>query len=85
MSTFNPGPVVTVGDLEVNDVIFLRERRNAPGLPVPTHPARVTAVIPLADGRVSVEVRNPGAGGGVPTRRLGELPASREFRSAVQV
>lgn len=81
-SKYIPGEVVTAEELEVADLIFLRERRTF-GLPVPTHPARVTALTPLADGRVRVEVINPNAGAGVKTRLLGDLPASREFRRAV--
>lgn len=83
MSTqYSPGPVVTVGVLEVGDTVFLRERRNAPGVPIPTHPATVTELVPLPDGRVRVYVLNAGAGSGIPPRLLGDLPATREFRSA---
>lgn len=83
MSKFNPGAVVTVGALEVGDTVFLRERRNAPGLPIPTHAATVTELVPLADGRVRVYVRNANSGESVPPRLLGDLPATREFRAAV--
>lgn len=83
MSKFTPGAVATVGDLEVGDTVFLRERRNYPGLPIPTHPAEVTALAPQADGRVRVYVVNPDAGNGVEPRLLGDLPATREFRRAV--
>lgn len=83
MSNFNPGAVVTVGTLEVGDTVFLSQRRNGAGLPVPIQPAVVTELVPLATGQVRVYVINPGAGAGVPARLLGDLPASREFRAAV--
>lgn len=83
MAKYNPGPVVTVGDLEVGDTIFLSQRRNGPGLPAPITPARVTALAPLADGRVRVDVKPASAGSSVPAKFLGDLPATREFRSAV--
>jgi hypothetical protein len=83
MSNFNPGAVVTVGTLEVGDTVFLYQRRNYEGLPVPHTPAVVTELVPLADGRVRVYVINPGAGAGVPARLLGDLPSTREFRAAV--
>lgn len=83
MSTFTPGPVVTVGALNVGDTIFLRSRKVQDGLPVPTHPATVATVTPLADGRVRVAVRSANADTSAPARLIGDLPASREFRSAV--
>lgn len=84
MSTkFAPGAVVTVGALEIGDTIFLRHRTNSPGLPVPIQPATVTAVTPLPDGRVRVAVRNAVSSEVVPSRLLGDLPATREFRRAV--
>ena len=83
MSNYTPGTVVTVGALQIADTIFLRQRTNGPGLPVPTHPATVTELIPLATGHVRVYVKNAGAGAGVPARLLGDLPATREFRRAV--
>jgi hypothetical protein len=83
MAKYNPGAVVTVGALEIGDLVFLREHRTV-GLPVPTHPARVTALTPLADGRVRVYVRNAGSGASVEPRLLGDLPATREFRAAVE-
>lgn len=83
MSTqYTPGAVVTVGTLEVGDTIFLRQRANSPGLPVPTHPATVTSLVPFADGRVQVTVQ-PANSDSAPERLLGQLPATREFRSAV--
>jgi len=82
---FNPGPVVTVGALEVGDTVFLRARTTSPGLPIPTHPAVVTEVTPTIDGRVRVCVRNANADQSVVARLLGDLPATREFRSAVAV
>lgn len=84
MSTkYNPGAAVTVGELELGDTVFLSQRSAGAGMPVPTHPATVTELLPFADGRVSVSVKNAGAGAGVPDRLLGYLPASREFRRAV--
>lgn len=80
---YNPGTVVTVGDLEVGDTVFLRQRSSRPGLPVPTHPATVSELTPLPDGRVRVSVKNTGSGASVPARLLGDLPATREFRAAV--
>lgn len=86
MSTqYTPGAVVTVGTLEVGDTIFLRQRTNSPGLPVPTHPATVTSLVPFADGRVQVTVRPANSDSSVPERLLGQLPATREFRRAVPV
>jgi len=85
MSKFNPGALVTVGTLEVGDTIFLRERRVQEGLPIPTHPVTVTELVPFADGRVQVAVRNANADSSVPARLIGQLPAAREFRSAVAV
>ena len=83
MSTqYTPGAVVTVGTLEVGDTIFLRPRTSSTGLPVPTHPATVTGLVPFADGRVQVTVQ-PANSASAPTRMLGHLPATREFRSAV--
>ncbi|MGN7964912.1 hypothetical protein ACTJKK_02420 [Microbacterium sp. 22179] len=84
MSKFNPSSVVTVGALEVGDTIFLRERRVQAGLPIPTHPVIVTELVPFADGRVQVAVRNTNAASSVPARFIGYLPASREFRRAVE-
>lgn len=84
MSNFNPGAVVTVDDLEVGDTIFQRQRKNATGLPVPTHPITVTALTPIPNGRVRVEVRNANSPSHMPSRLLGDLPATREFRAAVQ-
>ncbi|MDL5351591.1 hypothetical protein [Microbacterium sp. zg-YB36] len=83
MAEYNPGAVVTVGALEVGDTVFLRERKGRPGLPIPTHAARVTDLVPIPDGRVRVYVVNANEGGGVEPRLLGDLPATREFRAAV--
>ncbi|MEV8265646.1 hypothetical protein AB0P00_15995 [Microbacterium sp. NPDC077057] len=83
MSNFNPGPVVTVGALNVGDTVYLRTRRMQDGLPVPTHPVTVADVEPYADGRVQVTVRAANADASGPTKSLGRLPATREFRSAV--
>lgn len=80
---FTPGAVVTVGDLEVGNTIFLRERRSF-GLPQPIAPAVVTAVEPTATGRVLVHA-HPAHSTEAATRSLGQLPASREFRLAVAV
>lgn len=87
MSTkFNPGSTVTVGDLEVGDTIFLRQRRaQEGGLPVPIHAVVVTALTPIPDGRVRVYVRNVNSGGAVEPDLLGDLPATRAFRAAVAV
>ena len=82
MPNYTPGTVVTVGALQIGDTIFLRQRTTV-GLPVPTHPATVTELIPLPDGRVQVRTRPAGGGGGVEPRLLGQLPVSREFRRAV--
>lgn len=86
MSTkYNPGAVVTVGDLEVGGTIFLRERRpQEGGLPVPIEPVVVTALTPIPDGRVRVEVRAANSSDTVPARLLGDLPVTREFRAAVK-
>ncbi|MCP1430444.1 hypothetical protein J3D45_002942 [Microbacterium foliorum] len=85
MSTkYNPGAVVTVGAVEVGDTIYLRQRTNSPGPPVPIQPATITAVTPLPDGRVRVAVRNAASSAVVPERVLGDLPATREFRRAVE-
>ncbi|GAA1997294.1 hypothetical protein [Microbacterium pumilum] len=84
MASYTPGAVVTVGDLEVGDTVFLRERRSQTGgLPQSIQSAVVTAVTPLADGRVRVYVRNTGSGASVPARLLGDLPVTRTFRAAV--
>ena len=83
MPNYTPGTVVTVGALQIGDIIFLRETRQQVGLPVPTHPATVTELIPLPDGSVQVRTRSAGDGGGVEPRLLGQLPVSREFRRAV--
>lgn len=83
MSNYTPGAVVTVGDLEVGDTIFQRQRKNATGLPEPTAPITVTALTPIPNGRVRVYVRNANSPSHVPARLLGDLPATREFRSAV--
>lgn len=80
---YNPGATVTVGDLEIGDTIFLREQIKAAGKPVPLHPVVVTALTPVPTGRVRVVVRNTESGSAVPARSLGDLPATREFRSAV--
>lgn len=87
MSTkYNPGAVVTVGDLEVGDTVFLRQRRSQPGgLPVPIEPVEVTSLTPVPNGRVRVAVRNAESSDAVPDRLLGDLPATREFRAAVAV
>lgn len=85
MPNYTPGTVVTVGALQVGDTIFLRETRQQVGLPVPTHPATVTELIPLATGHVQVRTRPAGDGGGVEPRLLGQLPVTREFRHAVLV
>lgn len=85
---YTPGATVTVGDLEVGDTIYLRERRssNRIGLPVPVQPVVVTEVVPVVNGQVSVYVRNVGSDEGVvEPRLLGHLPVSREFRAAVAV
>lgn len=85
MSTkYTPGATVTVGDLEVGDTIFLNERIKAVGKPVPVHPAEVVALTPIPNGRVRVEVRNALSSDIIPTRSLGDLPATREFRAAVE-
>lgn len=83
MPKYTPGTVATVGELEVGDTVFLRERRNAPGLPIPTHPATVTELVPFADGRIQVAVKNAGSGDSIAPRLLGQLPPTREFRRAV--
>lgn len=83
MAEYNPGAAVTVGDLELNDTVFLRERRDQFGLPVPTHAVKVTELVPLPDGRVRVYVRNANSDDAVTPRLLGDLPATREFRAAV--
>lgn len=80
---YTPGAVVTVGALEVNDTVFLQERNHGVGLPVPTHPARVTDLEPLANGTVLVSVVAANAGGNPEPRLLGYLPPTREFRRAV--
>ncbi len=49
------------------------------------HPAEVVALTPIPNGRVRVEVRNALSSDVVPTRSLGDLPATREFRAAVAV
>lgn len=81
-NTYTPGAVTTVGDLEVGDTIFLRERRSEPGLPVPIAPAVVTALEPTTLGRIDVFAH---AANSTPAtaRSLGSLAASREFRLAV--
>ena len=84
-SKYNPGATVTVGDLEVGDTIFLRQRRaQEGGLPVPVQPVKVTSLTPIPDGRVRVYVRNANSGGAVEPDLLGDLPATREFRAAVE-
>lgn len=86
MSTkYTPGATVTVGDLEVGDTIFLVERIKGFGKPVPVHPAEVVAVTPIPNGRVRVEVRNALSPDHIPSRSLGDLPATREFRAATPV
>jgi hypothetical protein len=72
-----------VGELEVGDTVFLRETRQQVGLPLPTHPATVTELVPSADGRVVVRVRSANSGV-VEPRLLGQLPATREFRRAIE-
>lgn len=86
MSTkFSPGAVVTVGDLEVGDTVFLRDRiAQTGGERVPIAPVRVTALTPIPNGRVRVQVRNANSGTAIEPRLLGDLPATREFRSAVE-
>jgi len=81
---YAPGAVVTVAALEVNDTVFLRETNQGVGLPVPTHPARVTDLEPRPNGHVSVSVVAANAGAAEP-RLLGYLPPTREFRRAVPV
>ena len=83
MPNYTPETVVTVGALQIGDTIFLRERKTV-GLPIPTHPATITELIPLPDGRVQVRVKSapPSA---AEVRLLGQLPVSREFRHAVLV
>lgn len=78
---YTPGEVVTVGDLEVGDTVFLRQRTTV-GQPVPTHPATVTALEPTSDGRVAVSVRSANAAD-TSARLLGSLPVAREFRRVV--
>lgn len=83
-NTYSPGEITTVGDLEVGDTIFLRERKpQAGGLARPTTPATVTALEPNVDGTVLVHVRPGDATTAVPERALGYLPIGREFRLAV--
>ena len=83
MSNYTPGTVVTVGALTVGDTIFLRERQTV-GLPVPTHPATVVELIPLATGHVQVYVKSAPTSA-AEARLLGQLPVTREFRRAVLV
>lgn len=83
MSSYTPGAVVTVGELEVGDVVFQRQRKHATGLPVPTHPVVVTALTPIPDGRVRVHVRNAQSTRPDLDRLLGDLPSTREFRAAI--
>jgi hypothetical protein len=87
MSTkYTPGATVTVGDVEVGDTIFQHARRsNAGGLPVPIDPVVVTALTPIPNGRVRVAVRNANSPEHIPSRSLGDLAATREFRAAVAV
>lgn len=87
MSTkFNTGPVVTAGDLEVGDTVFLRSRiAQTGGERCPIAPVRVTSVTPIPNGRVRVSVRNANSARTDLDRLLGDLPATREFRSAVEV
>lgn len=86
MSThYTPGEIVTVGALEVGDAVFLRERSNAPGEPVPTAPATVTELVPSSAGRIQVRVRPAESAAAATTRLLGQLPVTREFRRAVPV
>ena len=86
MSTkYNPGATVTVGDLEVGDTIFLSERIQAVGKPVPIRPAVVTQATPRTNGRVEVWVRPANSTDAANTDyTLGTLPATREFRAAVE-
>lgn len=86
MSTkYNPGATVTVGDLEVGDTIFLREQIKGFGKPTPHHPVVVTDLTPIPNGRVRVSVRNALSPSHIPSRLLGDLPATREFRAAVAI
>ena len=86
MSTkYNPGATVTVGELEVGDTIFLREQIMAVGKPVPVNPVVVTQATPRTNGRVEVWVRAANSPASANTARtLGTLPATREFRAAVE-
>lgn len=79
-NTYTPGAVTTVGDLEVGDTIFLRERASVGG-PAPIAPAIVTALHPKASGRIDVSV-HPANSTPTATRSLGALPPTREFRLA---
>jgi len=81
---YTPGGVATVGELEVGDLIFLRERHTV-GLPVPSHAVIITELVPSVGGRVQVGVKNAGSGPSVASRTLGQLPATREFRRAIAV
>ena len=81
-NTYTPGAVTTVGDLEVGDTIFLRERRNETGLPTPIAAAVVTELEPTSDGRIDVTV-HAAASTPATARSLGALPATREFRLAI--
>ena len=86
MTTYNPGPVVTVADLDAGDTVFTSQRRSLEGgLPQPINPVVVTAATPKANGRVEVYVRNARSSQSVAPRLLGDLPGTREFRSAVPV
>jgi hypothetical protein len=85
MANYNPGAAVTVGDLTVGDVVFLRERTNGAGSPVPTTPATVTELVPSSAGRIQVRVRAAASDSAATTRLLGQLPVTREFRRAVPV
>lgn len=80
-NTYTPGAVVTVGDLEVGDAIYLRERASVGGR-VPIAAAVVTALHPKASGRIDVSV-HPANSTPTATRSLGDLPVTREFRLAV--
>ena len=80
---YTPGAVVTAAALEVNDIVFLQQHQQGTGLPVPTHPARVTKLEPHPNGHVSVSVVAANAGGNPEPRLLGYLPPTREYRRAV--
>jgi hypothetical protein len=83
MSTkYTPGAVTTVAELAVNDFIFLGKREGL-GLPVPTHPARVTEVQPTTRGTVLVHVLPANVAIPMESQSLGYLPGHCEVRRAV--